>query len=90
MRHSSGQFSDQTSASALFHFGGKCPHGFLRDDAAFAAGKRSAGIFESRQKRHAAAFTFFPQCKGFLYGFFLAAEPPAFNGAAGETLFDRL
>src|ERR1022692_371255 len=76
--------ANQSGASARSHFGGKFPHGFLRDDAAFAAGKSSAGIIEGRQKRHAAAFAVFPQRKCFLYGFFLAVEPPAVNGAAGE------
>jgi hypothetical protein len=48
MGHSSGQFCNQAGASALSHFGGKFPHGFLRDDAAFAACKSSAGIVEGR------------------------------------------
>jgi hypothetical protein len=84
VRHSSGQFSNQAGASALSHFGGKFAHGFLRDHTAFTTGKRSAGVIEGRQKRHAAAFAVFPQRQRFLYGFFLAMQPPAFHGAAGE------
>jgi hypothetical protein len=84
MRHLSGQFSNQAGASALSHFGGKLPHGFLRDDAALASGKRSAGIIERRQKRHTSPFAFFPQGKRLLYGFFLALQAPAFDGAPGE------
>jgi hypothetical protein len=84
VRHLFGQVSNQTGASAFSDLCGKFPHGLLRDDAAFAAGKCSAGIFEARQKCHALAFAFFPQRKRFLYGFFLAVEAPTFNGAASE------
>jgi hypothetical protein len=79
-----GQFSNQAGASALPHFGGKLPHGFLRDGAAFATGKRSAGIIEGRQKRDALAFPFLPQRERFLYRLFLAAQPSRFNGAVNE------
>jgi hypothetical protein len=78
------QFGNQAGAPAFSHLCRKLPHGFLRDDKALAASERSAGIIQSRQERHAAAFAFFPQGKRFLYGVFLAVEPPAFNGAAGE------
>jgi hypothetical protein len=84
VRHLSGQFCNQAGAPALSHLGGKLPHGFRRDQAAFAAGKSSAGIVEGRQKCHATAFAFFPQGKRFLYGFFLAVQPPGFNGTAGN------
>jgi hypothetical protein len=79
-----GQFSNQAGAPAVSHFGGEVTHGFLRDGAAFAPGKSGAGIIEGGQKRHAAAFAFFPQRKRFLYGFCLALEPSALYGAAGE------
>jgi hypothetical protein len=79
-----GQFSNQAGASAISHFGGKLPHGLLCDNATFTAGKRSTRFVQGRQKRYAAAFAFFPQGKRFLYGVLLAAEPTAFNGAAGE------
>jgi hypothetical protein len=84
VRHLLGQFSNQAGAPAISHFGGEVTHGFLRDCAAFAPGKSSASIIEGGQKRHAAAFALFPQGKRFLYGFSLALEPPAFDGAAGE------
>jgi hypothetical protein len=86
MRHSSGQFCNQAGASALSHFDGKFPHGFLRNDTAFAACKSSTRIVEGRQKRQAPALAFFPQGKRFFYRFLLAVQPPAFNGAAGECL----
>src|ERR1035438_4645212 len=86
MRHLFGQFSDQAGASALPHFGSQFPHGFLRDDAAFATGKSSAGIVKRRQKRHAAAFALFPQRKRFPNGIFLAMQPASFHGATGECL----
>ena len=56
-----GQFSDQAGASAVPHLSGQFPHGFRSDDAAFAAGKGSAGIIEGRQKGNAPAFALFPQ-----------------------------
>jgi hypothetical protein len=71
-----GQFGNQAGAPALSHFGGKFPRGFLRDDAAFAAHKCSAGFVEGRQKRQAAAFPFFPQPKRFPYGFFSLRNRP--------------
>jgi hypothetical protein len=54
------QLSYQTGAASLSHFGGKFPHGFLRDHTAFAAGKRSAGAIKRSQKLHAAALAVFP------------------------------
>ena len=79
-----GQFSDQAGASALPHFSGKFPHGLLRDDPAFAAGKRRTGVIETRQQLHTLALAFFPQRKRFLYRLFLAVQPPGSHGAEGE------
>ncbi|HXB73275.1 MAG TPA: hypothetical protein VNY05_33870 [Candidatus Acidoferrales bacterium] len=79
-----GQFNNQAGASAVPHLRGKFPHGLLRDDAAFAAGKGSAGVIEGCQQLDSPAFAFFPQRKRFLYRLFLAVQPPGFNGATGE------
>jgi hypothetical protein len=80
------KLSYQTGAASLPHFGGQLPHGFLRDDAAFAAGKGRAGPIKRSQKLQAAAFAFFPQRKCFLYRLFLTMQPPALYGTAGKCL----
>jgi hypothetical protein len=44
------EFSEKSRASAFLHFPGKLLHGFLRDNAAFATGKRSPGFVERQKK----------------------------------------
>jgi hypothetical protein len=39
-----GQFGDQAGTTAIPDFGGKFPHRFLSDDAAFTARQGSAGV----------------------------------------------
>jgi hypothetical protein len=81
-----GQLRDQAGASAIPHFSGEFPHGLPSDNAAVTAGKGSPGVIKGRQKLYAPAFALFPQRKCLLYRFFLAVQPPAFNGEAGGCL----
>jgi hypothetical protein len=84
-----GQFRDQASPSALSHFDGKFPHGFLRDRAAFAARQGSAGFIKGGAKLYSPALSFLPQGKGFLDRIFLAVQPPCLHGVAGECSLIR-
>jgi hypothetical protein len=79
-----GQFRNQACPSALSYFGGKLPHGFLRDRAAFAARQGSTSFIDRGAKPHTPALAFFPQSKGLFDRVFLAAQPSRFHGLAGE------
>jgi hypothetical protein len=79
------QLSD--GAASLPHFGGQLPHGFPRDDAAFAAGKGRAGPIQRGQKFQAAAFAFFPQRKCFLNRLLLNYAAAGFQRNGGQRLF---
>jgi hypothetical protein len=55
------EFSKKAGASALLHFLGELPHGFLRDHAAFTTRKGGFRIIQRERKCSSLAFAFFPQ-----------------------------
>ena len=90
MRHLAGhrgEFGEKAGASAFLHFLGKLLHGLLRDNAAFATGKGSAGVIERQEKFRPLPLAFFPQGKGLLHGVLFRVQASAFNRATGEKPF---
>jgi len=73
------KFGRKPRSSTLSHLLGKLAHGFLRDRAPFATGKRSFRLIDGGQDFRAATFPLLPQRKSFLYRVFLASKPPAVN-----------
>ena len=72
-------FGGKAGPSTLCYLLGKLPHGFLRDRAPFATGKRGFRLIDGGQDFRAATLPLLPQRKGFLYRVFLASKPPALN-----------
>jgi hypothetical protein len=74
----------KADTSAPFHVIGKLAHGFLRDDASFAPGKRSFRFIDRGKRFRACALTLFPQGKGFLHRVFFAQQPSALDSLADK------
>jgi hypothetical protein len=55
---------------------GKLLHRLLRDNAAFATGRGSAGLIERQEKFRSLALAFFPQSKGLLHGVLFECNRP--------------
>ena len=83
------KFSKKAGASALLHFLGELPHGFLGDHAAFTTRKGGFRIIQREKKCRSLAFAFFPQSEGVLHRLFFGVQPPALNGPACERLLVR-
>lgn len=67
-------------ATSLLYVFGKLAHRFFGDDAALASGKLGFGHIHLRQNFCAGSFTFFPQGKSFVRGFFQTVQPAGFDG----------
>jgi hypothetical protein len=79
-----GQFRKQASLAALSNFGGKLPHGFLRNLTAFASCHGGAGFAKGGSELNTSPFAFLPQRKGFFNRFFLAVQAPHLHGVTRE------
>jgi hypothetical protein len=72
-------FAAKAGSPTLRHLLSKLAHGFLRDRAPFATGKRGFRLIDGGKDFRAAAFPLLPQRKSFLHRVFLASKPPAVN-----------
>jgi hypothetical protein len=87
----------EARTSALFYILGQLSHGLLRDDAAFATGKRGFRFIDGGENFGAGTLAFLPQGKGFLHCIFFAVKASALDCLAdkrfligGELYFHRL
>ena len=79
----------EARSTAPFHVFGKLAHGFPRDDAPFAAGKRSFRVVNRGKDFRALALTLFPKRKRLPHGIFLAAKPSALNSLTHKRFLVR-
>lgn len=92
MRHFSpgrGLLCRKSIPSALLDFSGEIAHGLLRDDAAFAPGKRRFGLIDCDENFRAGPLAFFPQSERFLHRIFLAVKSSAFNSLTDKRFLVR-
>lgn len=80
----------KADASARLHALGKFTHGFARDDAGIAPGKRSFSLIDSGKNFRPAALALFPQRKCFPDGVFLAPKASTFNSLADKRFGSEL
>ena len=76
----------KSATPALLYLLGQLAHGLLRDDAPFAARKRSLRLIDRGKDFRSAALPVLPQGKRFFHRVFLNAEASALNGLADKRL----